>query len=159
MPASNTGKAMSRHMGQIDPSRERHFYELIVDHMRAAGYVRNSAWCFSRRPGMSDEYIVDHEEYVGLGSGSFSYLQGSIYASTFSINHYAHLLTSGRTGTVQRRRMSERDQMRYFLMMRLFSGSLDQAAAEQRFASRFGKVMWKELSALRLIGAVKQTTD
>lgn len=159
MAASNTSKAMAQSMGQVDYSRERRFYELITERMLAAGYVRNSAWCFSRRPGMFDEYIVDHEEYVGLGSGSFSYLQGSLYASTFSINHYIRLLDSGRTGTVQRRRMSERDQMRYFLMMRLFSGSLDRAAAERRFSGRFSRVMWKELLALRAIGAVKQTDE
>jgi len=156
MTASSTRRPMLQHMGSVDHSRERDMYELIVERMLQAGYLRNSAWCFSRQKGLFDEYIVDHEEYVGLGSGSFSYLQGHLYASTFSINHYLNLVATGRTGIVRQRAMSERDQMHYYLLMRLFSGSLDTAQAERRFAGRFGKVLWPELTALRLAGALQR---
>jgi coproporphyrinogen III oxidase-like Fe-S oxidoreductase len=139
----------------VDYSRERRFYERIVRRMSDAGYTRNSAWCFSREPGLVDEYIVDHDEYVGLGCGAFSYLQGSLYASTFSLNHYAQLVASGGTGMTQSRFLSERDRMRYYLLMRLFSGSLDLAAAQDRFDGRFEKTLRQELAALRLIGAVR----
>ena len=147
---------MAQHMGSVHYARERAFYELIVERMLGAGYQRSSAWCFSRKAGMFDEYIVDHEEYVGLGSGAFSYLQGRLFASTFSINHYLKQVEAGRTGTVRQRVMSERDQMHYFLMMRLFAGSLDLEFAENRFSGRFQSVLWPELSALRLIGAVQR---
>jgi menaquinone C8-methyltransferase len=42
-----------------------------------------------------DEYIVDHDEYVGIGSGSFSYLGGEIYANTFSLSHYRAAIEAG----------------------------------------------------------------
>jgi coproporphyrinogen III oxidase-like Fe-S oxidoreductase len=122
--------------------------------MLAAGYVRTSAWCFSRKPGMFDEYIVERNEYLGLGSGAFSYLQGSLYASTFSINHYLRLVDAGRTGTFGRLQMTHRDQMRYYLLMQLFGGALDKAAAEQRFGGRFNRTLWPELTMLQTIGAV-----
>lgn len=156
MAATSTSRAMLQSMGKVDFSRERHFYELIVERMLAAGYSRNSAWCFSRTPGLFDEYIVGHEEYVGLGSGSFSYLQGNLFSSTFSINHYKQLLTAGKTGTVRRRIMSQRNQMHYYLMMRLFAGSLDLDAAESRFEGRFQSALRPELFALRLMGAVRR---
>ena len=47
---------------------------MIVRQMLAAGYMLWSAWCFSRRAGMIDEYITEREEYLELGSGPFSYL-------------------------------------------------------------------------------------
>lgn len=156
MAADSTERSMVQTMGQAQNGRERAFYELIVERMLGAGYRRSSAWCFSRKAGMFDEYIVDHEEYVGLGSGAFSYLQGCLFASTFSINHYLKLIEAGRTGTVRQRVMNERDQMHYFLMMRLFSGALDLESAENRFSGRFQSVLWPELSALRLIGAVRR---
>jgi coproporphyrinogen III oxidase-like Fe-S oxidoreductase len=160
MSASSTRRPMRQHMGgDVDRSRERALYQMIASHMLDAGYQRSSAWCFSRQPGLIDEYIVEHDEYVGLGSGSFSYLQGQLFASTFSINHYCRLVGSGQTGIVQRRTMSERDQLRYYLLMRLFSGTIDLNAAEAPFDGRFRRVLWPELAALRTIGAVRWQGD
>ena len=155
MSAKSTLRPMQHHLGGgVDHSREKYYYQIIAEHMLLAGYSRSSAWCFSRKPGLLDEYIVEHEEYVGLGSGSFSYLQGQMFASTFSINHYIRLVESGAPGTVRSRDMSERDQMRYYLLMQLFSGTLDLDRAEQRFDLRFRRVLFPELTALRAIGAL-----
>jgi coproporphyrinogen III oxidase-like Fe-S oxidoreductase len=159
MTAASTRRAMLQDMGRVDYSRERRFYRHIVEHMTDAGYGRDSAWCFSRKRGLVDEYIVDHDEYVGLGSGAFSYLQGSLYASTFSLNHYARLVAGGRPGLVLRREMGERDRMRYHLLMRLFAGSLELPAAEQKFDGRFRSGLRPELTALRLIGAVRSQDE
>lgn len=155
MTVNSTMKKMSETMGRVDYSRERAFYEILAEHMQAKGYTRSSAWCFSRKPGMFDEYIVERDEYLGLGSGSFSYLAGKLYSSTFSINHYVRLLEAGKTGTFGRLDMSERDQMRYHLLMQLFSGSLDKTAAEERFGGRFQRTLWPELTMLQTIGAVR----
>ena len=154
MSAASTRRPMRQHMGgDVDRSRERSFYELIAEHMLDAGYRRSSAWCFSRQPGLFDEYIIEHDEYVGLGSGSFSYLKGQLFANTFSINRYCRRIASGRSGVVQRRPLGERDQMRYYLLMKLFSGALDLDAAEQRFGARFRRVLWPEMTVLRAVGA------
>jgi coproporphyrinogen III oxidase-like Fe-S oxidoreductase len=155
MSAASTRRSMLKDMGRVDYSRERRFYERIVGRMSDAGYSRDSAWCFSRKPGLVDEYIADHDEYVGLGSGAFSYLHGSLYASTFSLNHYARLVASGKPGLILRRDMSERDRLRYYLLMRLFAGSLDLGAAQRMFDGRFLRVLRPELMALRLIAAIR----
>ncbi len=157
MSANSTRESMLRTIGSVDYSRERKLYEMIAGYMLANGYSRSSAWCFSRRPGMIDEYVVDQDDYLGLGSGAFSYLHGSLYASTFSIDHYLSLVESGTVGIVRRRELSPRDQMRYYLLMRLFGGSLDTAAAEKKFDGKFRRTLWPELAALRVMGAVKDT--
>ena len=155
MTAASTRRAMLEDMGRVEYSRERRLYECIVTRMNDAGYARVSAWCFSRKPGLVDEYIVDHDEYVGLGSGAFSYLQGSLYASTFSLNHYGRLVARGRTGLTLSRKMSERDRMRYYLLMRLFAGSLNLDAAQEKFDGRFRSQLRPELAALRLFGVTR----
>ena len=159
MMVDSSRKKMRETTGLADYSRERGLYERIAQRMLDAGYSRNSSWCFSRTPGQYDEYIVDREEYVGLGSGAFSYLAGTLYASSFSINHYLQLVESGKTGTICHRRMGAHDQMRYWLMMRLFSGSLDIAAAEERFEGRFRRGLFAELAGLKAIGAVRERDD
>jgi coproporphyrinogen III oxidase-like Fe-S oxidoreductase len=154
MTSAATARPMAKKMGSVDYAREKRFYEIIVQHMLDAGYQRSSAWCFSRRPGMFDEYIVEHEEYLGLGSGAFSYLGGAMYANTFSINSYLHRIAEGKCSAVQNRELSLPEQMRYYLLMQLFSGRLDLAAAERRFDGSFDRTLWRDLAGLRLIGAV-----
>lgn len=157
MTVTSTQKKMQQSMGDVDYSREKDFYDMIVGHMLASGYVRTSAWCFSKKPGMFDEYIVERDEYLGLGSGAFSYIGGDLYSSTFSINHYLRLVNAGKTGTFGRLEMTERDRMRYYLLMQLFSGTLDKLSAEDYFGGRFQRTMWPELTVLQTIGAVKST--
>lgn len=159
MADANTQRAMARSIGQRRLGRERSLYEQIAAHMLDAGYSRSSAWCFSREPGMSDEYIVDNDEYLGLGSGAFSYIDGCLMSTTFSINHYLQLLASGHTGVVRHRQLSEREQMRYFLLSRLFAGRLSLQAAKIRFRGRFASRMLPEISILRMLGAVRRDPD
>jgi coproporphyrinogen III oxidase-like Fe-S oxidoreductase len=128
MSVNSTRKKMLKTVGRVDHSNERKLFEMITKHMLEAGYTRSSVWCFSQRPGMSDEYIAGREEYLGLGSGAFSFLQGSLYASTFSINQYLQMLQADKTGTAYRRDLLEREQMRYYLL-RAFCGLSGQSGS------------------------------
>jgi menaquinone C8-methyltransferase len=159
MAAGGVRTQLEKAMGPVDFGRERQLYEMIAARFQDAGYTRNSAWCFSRKPGMFDEYIVTREDYVGLGSGAFSYLSGALYSSTFDNRQYAELVAGGRTGTVFRKRLGETEQMRYYLLMQLFGGSLALDAAARRFDGRFEHGLWRELSGLRLLGAIRTDGD
>ncbi len=156
MATRTTRKAMQQSLGNVDFSRESSMYRQIADHMLASGYTRSSAWCFSRGTNMIDEYITKQDEYLGLGSGAFSFLGGRIMASTFSINHYIKLIEQGVTGIVRQRMLSQTDQMRYYLLMRLFSGCLDLDAADSHFGGQFRKGLRSEFAALRLYGAIQK---
>ena len=156
MAAEGTKVSMRRRMGAVDYSRERAYYELIAGRLQAAGYRRSSAWCFSRTQGLSDEYIAEREEYLGLGSGAFSYIDGALYATTFSIPTYRDRVRNGQTGIERRRQLSPREQKRYYLLMRLFGGRLDIPSAEERFAGTFQKGLRRELALLRGLGAITE---
>lgn len=155
MTTDSTRRSMLRTMGAVDFRRERRMYQQIVRHMTAAGYTRSSAWCFSRGSSMIDEYITDRYEYLGLGSGAFSYLNGNFFASTFSINHYLRLIEAGQTSIVRKRALSRLEQMRYYLLIHMFSGSLDLEAAERNFDGGFRRGVRRDLIALRLLGAIR----
>jgi coproporphyrinogen III oxidase-like Fe-S oxidoreductase len=157
MSADATRKAMNKEIGVVNYDRERHYYEMIAAHMLESGYTRSSTWCFSRGDSMVDEYIAEREEYLGLGSGAFSYLDGALFASTFSINHYFKLIESGLSGLVRRSALSSREQMRYYLLMHLFGGTLDLAAAEERFDGQFSRALRAEIAALQFARAAKKS--
>ena len=156
MATDSTRRSMLQTMGAVDFRGERRMYEQIVRHMLAAGYTRSSAWCFSRDDNMIDEYITERQEYLGLGSGAFSYLNGSFFGSTFSINHYLRLIESGRTGTVRKRVLSPREEMRYYLLIQMFSGSFDLQSAERKFDAGFWRGFRSDLLALQLLGVVRK---
>ncbi len=159
MSSDSTKTEMARTMGTPNFLRQRDFYEIITGRMLSAGYSRTSAWCFSLKPGMFDEYIAAREEYVGLGSGAFSYLNGVLYANTFSIDSYVKKLETGESGVASGRQMSARDQKRYYLLMRLFCGTLEKEEAETRFGGKFEHDLWPELMVLKAIKAIKDTGD
>ncbi len=84
---------------------------------------------------MVDEYIVDFPEYVGIGSGALSFLDGTIYGNTFSLSEYHRRISSGVMGVVKKGRRYRRGAlMRYRFVTDLFGLRLDK----RRFAADFG---------------------
>jgi coproporphyrinogen III oxidase-like Fe-S oxidoreductase len=78
-------ESLKRTVGKVDYAREYRYYNTISEGLSDT-FEPASAWTFSRTGGgMIDEYIVDYEDYVGIGSGAFSFLQGALYVNTFSL--------------------------------------------------------------------------
>jgi coproporphyrinogen III oxidase-like Fe-S oxidoreductase len=126
-------------------------------------YRASSAWCFSRvsrqgqgneRP-MIDEYIIDHDDYVGVGSGSFSYVNGWMYSTTFSLNQYRQRLSQGRSAITQSKRLSVRERMRYDYLVRLFGLSLSRESMKRKYGAAFWIRLAPELLSMRLLGATR----
>jgi coproporphyrinogen III oxidase-like Fe-S oxidoreductase len=84
MSSPSVEKALKKTMGQARSDREWEFFNIINDEL-AGEFQPLSSWTFVRgTQGMIDEYIADGDEYVGIGSGAFSYLAGTLYVNTFS---------------------------------------------------------------------------
>jgi len=135
MVSDSTRRAVARTLGEVPFGREMRFYDIIVEGLRGE-YGFSSAWCFSRKKSMIDEYIVDYTEYAGLGSGSIGYLQGRCYANTFDIVAYIHHLEKGHLPLMASRTFGRDDLVRYELIMRLFGGRLDLGPTLSRHGKR-----------------------
>ena len=159
MTAPTARHKMEKSMGRNDPSLRHPMYERILERLLGAEYHAASAWCFSRNQGMFDEYIIDQADYVGVGSGAFSYVGGAYYSTTFSLNHYCRRVEDGQTGITQRRPVSRKDQMRYDYLVRLFGGELRRDYIERRYGRAFWLQMAPELLAMRAIGATRHDRD
>ena len=83
-----------------------------------------------------------------------SYIGGALYASTFSLREYSERVAAGRFGIDRHQALTPRDQLRYYLLMKLFGLRLDKAAAEARFPGILRKLA-PEIAGLRLMGAVR----
>ena len=138
-------------------ARERHYYALIREALDGA-YTPSTAWCFSRegRAGLIDEYIVSREEYAGLGSGSFGYLGGELYANTFSLEGYIRRTGRGELPVAAVRPFTPTERLRYDFLMKLFGGSLDLDRLEARHGPGAAARLWKERAFFRAIGALRR---
>jgi len=158
MGVNSTRVAMKKDMGRVTYGRERRFYEDILDRLPAT-YQPSSAWCFSNGGGAIDEYIIEHEDYIGLGSGAMSYYQGTLYAASFSINRYMRLVESGHSGITRYSAFSDYERMRYYFLMTFFGLRVNKARAEARWDGRFEKTLRRDFAAFRLIDAIRDDGD
>jgi len=140
-------------VGRVDYAREARYYKLLSDALSDT-FQPASSWTFSHTGGgMIDEYIVDYEDYVGIGSGAFSFLEGSLYVNTFSLAEYTARVDHGLAGADSFRPFGRKERMQYRFLMRLFGMSLDK----RRFAEDFGVDIEYglplEMAYMRTVGA------
>jgi coproporphyrinogen III oxidase-like Fe-S oxidoreductase len=156
MTTDSVRRKMSARMGRLDRRRVRDYYRCIVERLRGE-FKPSSAWCFSRGESRGvDEYIVDSGDYVGVGSGAFSYVNGVMYSTTFSLNVYHQLISGGRSAITRSRHLATREHHRYEMLLKLFGLRMDHDWMRQRCGPRFEANMAPELTALRLVGALRK---
>ena len=155
MVSTVTEKVISKTLGKVDYRREKIYYQEIFKQLEA-DYQPGSAWCFSRQKAMIDEYIVDYDEYLGVGSGSFSYLNGKIMANTFSVEGYCGKLEQDQPAVAFCKGFSLFERIRYDFMIKLFGTSIDMAAIRRRYGNFFAEALWKELTLFKGLGALKE---
>lgn len=155
-PLMQGGSDFTDVFGKLDVRRERLFFSRIQAAMDGA-YEPVSAWCFARHTGMSDEYIIAHDEYAGLGSGAFGYVDGVLYANSFDINEYIDALARSDLPIAAVGTFPAQARVRYDLLMRLFNGALDFSRLKARHGRYRAAGAWKELLFLLLAGTVTRS--
>jgi coproporphyrinogen III oxidase-like Fe-S oxidoreductase len=149
-----TREIMKNTFGVVDSGDEENFYKLIVRRLEK-DYDFSSAWCFSRKESLVDEYVVEFEEYAGLGSGAIGYLYGTCYSNTFDIEKYISTLEGGKLPIQASRKFDLHDRMSYDFLMKLFSTKLDIPAMQNKYDGKFLKTMWKEIAAFEIVRAFR----
>jgi len=155
MPSPHKKSRLERRFQKVDTSREKVFYDVILRELYEGGYKASTAWCFSRGDRLIDEYIIDYDDYVGVGAGSVGFLNGDFFVNTFSLQKYDELISGGKLPIVSWRKLSEREHLRYYMLTKLFGMALDPEKFRARFGADInGKLFW-ELAFFRLCGLVK----
>ena len=154
MVSDATRQRVRRTLGQVDSRREERFYRQIVARLVPA-YRFSSAWCFSKKGTIIDEYIVDYDEYAGLGSGSIGFLNGTCYANTFNIRQYIAQTGRGEMPLMASRDFSLRDRIRYDFLMKLFGMKLDTGAMRKKYDGKFYRHLWPDILAFLLAGGLR----
>jgi menaquinone C8-methyltransferase len=157
MVSTITQGLMDKTIGEVNFNREKKLYNLIAGRMEGE-YDYSSAWCLSRKKSkkaLIDEYVVDYDEYAGLGSGAIGYLHGVCHANTFDINQYIALLDQNIVPLMASRSFNLHDQMSYVFLMKLFSTKINIEEIEKKYDGKFLKTLWKEVIAFTLAGSFR----
>jgi coproporphyrinogen III oxidase-like Fe-S oxidoreductase len=160
MASPEQARALSAQIGRVDMTREKRYYD-VIDGELTGSFEPSSAWTFSKeKGGMIDEYIVDYPEYLGIGSGAQSFLDGRLYTNTFSLNDYARRVREGRLSVTQvGRQYSQRDMMRYRFVTDLFGLRLDKRRFMADFSTPIERGLWAEMSFMRAVGGFDRDDD
>jgi coproporphyrinogen III oxidase-like Fe-S oxidoreductase len=154
MASPHKKSAMERKFNRIDTSREKRFYDIILKSVYGDGYKASTAWCFSRGDRMIDEYIIDYDDYIGLGSGSVSIVNGNFYVNTFSLPRYDELVSQDKLPIIGWRKLTDKENLRYYLLTRLFGLAVDTEKFRERFKADIHRKLGTELRFLKLFGLV-----
>jgi menaquinone C8-methyltransferase len=153
MASPAVAESLKRTVGAVDYEREYQYYRTISADLSDT-FSPASAWTFSRTGGgMIDEYIVDYEDYVGLGSGAFSFLDGALYVNSFSLKEYGERVAAGKPGVVQSRAFNKGERMRYRFLMALFGMKLDKRQFQRDFGVTIELGLPVEMAYMRTCGA------
>jgi menaquinone C8-methyltransferase len=159
MPSPHKKEALEKRFDRVDNSRERQFYEVILREILDSGFKPSTTWCFSRGDKMIDEYIVDYADYIGIGAGSVSLVNGLFYVNSFSLEAYAARIAQNVLPIALSRQLSEKDYLRYYLLTKLFGTQVNLKQFRQQFGAEMESRLGLELRLLRLAGAVTENGD
>ena len=155
MASPHKKSALERRFNRVDISQERRFYDVILNELYAGDYQAATVWCFSREERMIDEYIIDFDDYIGIGAGSVSIMGGNFYVNTFSLERYGELLSRDTLPIAGWRKLAEKENQRYYLLTKLFGMELDTGKFTQRFGAGMESKLSPELLFLKLLGLVR----
>jgi len=156
MPSPHKLDALTKKFRRVDTSHEKQFYEIILEELLDSGYKASTAWCFSRGDLMIDEYIIDYDDYIGVGAGSVSFLGGDFLVNSFSLDGYHKLIAENRLPIVRTRHLSATEQYRYYMLTRFFGMGLNTLQFRQRFNSDIHARLWAELLFFKTAGVIQE---
>jgi len=156
MPSPHKMSALERRFKFVDTSHEKDFYDILLRELYDGGYRASTAWCFSRGERMIDEYVIEFDDYVGVGAGSVGFLEGNFYVNTFSLEKYDRLIEEGQLPIVRWKKLSERENLRYYLLTKLFGMAVDPAQFGRRFGADIHHKLGMEMAFFKTFGLVKE---
>ncbi len=150
------GESFFECFNRVSSSKEFEFYNIIKDELK--DYRNNNAWSFSKKEScLSDEYTVSESEYIGLGCGAFTYINNQLHINAYNMNQYKDLIREGMSTIIAGTdKFNLKSSVEYHFLLGLFGGEIDIMEFNENFKVSLEKVLFFELIALRVAGAIKE---
>lgn len=153
MKSNLTKEAISKAFGVSLKDNEFEFYQIICEFFK--DYAQNNAWSFSlEKSNLNDEYVSSYHEYLGVGSGAFSFLNNELLINAFNLKDYTTLINEKGNANIAKAIFKRKDILRYIFLTEMFSGELNIAHFNQNLICDIEKELQFELFGLKTAGAI-----
>ena len=141
------------------PSEEKRIemYKHAHTKLLSCGYIQTTANCFIKRP----EFEHIHQSHawnsmplIGLGNSAYSFVNGSVMQNVRSIPKYKKLLSKGDSPIEIGRRLSAKDQMIRYVILRLKQLRIDNGDFRKRFGFEIDEIFTPQIKSLQKAGLV-----
>ncbi|QIZ78303.1 coproporphyrinogen III oxidase family protein [Ferrimonas lipolytica] len=134
-------------------------YELILNELRGE-YEQLTAWSFGKSSEEAfDEYVVNCDDYLGLGSGSFSFLHDNLYVNSFSLRRYQEKIENGLMGVEATKAYSKHATLQYRFLLSVFGGRLNKQYFKEKYDSNVYTSLTKEMAFMHGIGGFEKDAN
>lgn len=133
---------------------EQKFYNIIKEQLE--DYSKNNMWSFSKKVvDLSDEYVSTHEEYIGVGSGAFSYLDGKLFINAFDLKEYENRIITKEDALMAKSEFENINKIEYAVLSSLFGGKLDIEKFNKLYDVNLEKLLRKELYLVKKLDVIR----
>lgn len=153
MSSSLMQNSIKKALGSSTLNNEYKFYKIITQEF--ATYHQNNAWSFSKQNcSMSDEYNANHNEYIGIGSGAFSFLKDNLYINTFNLENYAQNIQKHGSSYMAYCKFEQIYRIKYLFLNALFDGAIDISKFNAKHNVQLEELLKKEIQLLKFTNAI-----
>lgn len=157
MKSPLTRENIANALGVSAKDNEYTFYRLICEEF--SNYKHNNAWSFSTliskdNMTINDEYVSHYNEYLGVGSGAFSFMGGELFVNAFDISDYIKRISSTGSANIASASFRTKDILRYMFLTQLFCGSVDIVGFNRTHNCNVEKDLFIEINGLYVARAI-----
>lgn len=135
-------------------TNEQKFYNIIKEELK--DYTKNNMWSFSKNlVDLSDEYVSTHDEYIGVGSGAFSYLDGKLFINAFDLKEYEKNIITKKDALMAKSEFENINKIEYAMLSTLFGGKLNIKEFNKLYNVDLEKLLRKELYLVKKLDVIR----
>lgn len=108
---------------------------------------------------LSDEYVSANHQYLGAGSGAFSFIGGRLFVNAFNLKDYCESVAKKRNANIAYADFARVDILRYLFLCEIFSGRLDIEEFNVSNECDLEKELRLEIAGLKACGAIRVERD
>ena len=137
---------------------ERKMYYYAKEKLKESGYIHYEISNFAKSGKESKHNLVywNQEEYVGVGAGASSYLNGERYTNVPSIEEYIKRINRGESVNIIEEKQNSEDKLNEYMILklRLIKG-VNIKETNEKFKTDIVKKYEKSLEKLKKLGLIK----
>ncbi len=138
----------------LKQSSDYEFYEIVREEL--SSYYANNAWSFTKNKQGDNNFIINNNDYIGLGSGAFTYINNQLFINAFDIQQYKYMINNHSNAHIAMSNVLHyKVKVQYIFLLNLFKGEVNISNFNKLINGSIESILKKEIFMLKMIEAIK----